>query len=708
MQIIQNIREKGAAIVIGVIALSLIGFILMDANLGSQRSAASASEEIGSVNGEAIGNDEFNRKIQSIEAQYGGRASGAQVYQIRQNAWDQLTSEKIAFAAFDKLGLQFTGKELAATIFSEDAPQSLKQAFTDPKTGQYDLAKVQQWWKDAKKFKGDQRDAVDAQVIEPIKIQSLATRYSSLLSAAGYYPTWMREKEEAEASNFATISYVAVPYSTIADSTVKVSDAEIIEYMSKRKDQYKQDGGRQIAYVGFSINPTSADSLATLKSVAELKANFAADTNAKIFVARNMSNKNFTDAYELKSKMTMAVKDSIAATAVNSVYGPYLDGKDYVLAKVLGSRTLPDSVKCRHILVGTVNPQTGQPTLADSLAKKRIDSIELAIKAGEDFNKMVLQYSDDQGSKDKKGEYDYSSAQFAQLTRLFAETIFYGNTGDKKVVKTEFGYHYIEVMSQKNFEPAYKIAYMAKEVVASEETINAASGKANKLSGEAKDIKTFDAYVAKNNLQKMEYPMLVKENDYQIGGLQDARQLVKWAFESKLGAVSEPMNIGDQFVVGCVTGVVAKGLPDAKTARPNVEYLVRNEKKATQIKAKLKTATTLEAAATASQQQVQLAGTDSSLVFTTSTINGLGNEPKVVGASFNKQNASKISEPIAGNNGVYVIKVNATGTKPAATPAEAASKAADRARALAQQIGGGWFEGLRSQADIKDDRSKTN
>jgi peptidyl-prolyl cis-trans isomerase D len=708
MQIIQNIREKGAAIVIGVIALSLIGFILMDANLGSQRSAASASSEIGKVNGEVIGNDEFNRKIQSIEAQYGGRVSGSQVYQIRQSAWDQLTAEKIAFGEFDKLGLQFTGKELTAIIFSEDAPQSLKQAFTDSKTGQYDLAKVQQWWKDAKKFKGEQRDAVDAQVIEPIKIQTLATRYSSLLAAAGYYPTWMKEKETAEANNFTNISYVAVPYTTIADSTVKVSDVEIIEYMSKRKAQYKQDGGRQIAYVGFSINPTTGDSMATLKSVADLKAAFAADTNAKVFVARNMSAKNFADLFELKSKMTVAVKDSIAATAVNSVYGPYLDGKDYVLAKVLASRSMPDSVKCRHILVGTVNPQNGQPTLADSIAKKRIDSIELAIKGGEDFNKMVLQYSDDQGSKDKKGEYDYSAAQFGQLTRLFAETIFYGNTGDKKVVKTEFGYHYIEVMNQKNFEPAYKIAYMAKEIVASEETINTASSKANKLSGEAKDIKSYDAYVVKNNLQKMEYPMLIKENDYQIGGLQDARQLVRWAFESKLGAVSEPMNIGDQFVVGCVTAIVPEGLPDAKTARPNVEYLVRNQKKAEQIKTKLKTATTLEAAATASQQTVQTAGADSSLVFTTTTINGLGSEPKVVGASFNKQNAAKISEPIAGNNGVYVIKVNSTGTKPAGTPEEAAKKAEDRAKALAQQIGGGWFEGLRSQADIKDDRSKTN
>ena len=120
----------------------------------------------------------------------------------------------------------------------------------------------------------------------------------------------------------------------------------------------------------------------------------------------------------------MQQKDSIAALSNGAVYGPYLDGSEIVLAKMLGSRQLADSVKCRHILVGTKNPQTGEPTLADSIAKKRIDSIEVAIKGGADFNAMVLKYSDDQGSKDKKGEYDFSATQFSSLAKEFSETIF--------------------------------------------------------------------------------------------------------------------------------------------------------------------------------------------------------------------------------------------------------------------------------------------
>ena len=708
MQIIQNIREKGTAIVIGVIALSLIGFILMDANLGSNRNNASGSNTIGKINGESIDSKEFTDKVKQIEDQYGGRVSGAQTNMIRQNAWDQLVAEKVLIAEFEKLGLTFSPKELSSIMFSNDAPQSLKQAFTDKATGQYDIVKVQQWWQTAKKYKGEQREAVESQVVEPIKLQSLYTKYSSLIAASGYYPTWMKDKEAVDNKTFSNISYVAVPYSVISDSLVKVTDNEVSNYVAKHKAMYTQEGGRQIGYIGFSVNPTAADTLKTFENIVTLKSDFFKDTNAKVFVSKNMSSINFKDDYTIKSKLNVSAKDSIAALATNSVYGPYLDGKDFVLVKMLGSKQLADSVKCRHILIGTKDPQSGQPTLADSIAKKRIDSIELAIKGGENFTKLVLQYSDDQGSKQKGGEYDFSSSQFATLAKEFAETIFNGVAGDKKVVHTDFGWHYIEVLNQKNFEPAYKLAYVAKEIIASDETVNSASSKANNLSGEARNVKAVEAYVAKNGLQKIDVPTLVKENDYQLGALQDARQLIRWAFTAKKGDVSEPFSIGDQFVVAVVNKIQPEGLPDVNTARPLVESIIRNNTKAAQIKTKLTTKSTLASASAAYNLQIATAGADSSLTFGSQIINGVGQEPKVIGASFNKANQSKVSQPITGNNGIYVLKVNSIGTKPAANSEEVARQANERAKSLAQQINSGWFESLKKLATIKDDRSKTN
>jgi peptidyl-prolyl cis-trans isomerase D len=218
-------------------------------------------------------------------------------------------------------------------------------------------------------------------------------------------------------------------------------------------------------------------------------------------------------------------------------------------------------------------------------------------------------------------------------------------------------------------------------------------------------LKSFNAYLDKNkNLQKIEPPTLVKENDYSLGGLQDARQLIIWANGAKAGDVSEPYSIGDDFVVGVVTKIVPEGLPDAETIRPQVEYLVRNAKKAETIKAKLTNTPTLETAAAAYPNlQVATAGADSSLTFSSSAINGVLNEPKLIGASFNKTYQTKVSEPIEGLTGVYVLKVNSTGTKNLDIPANNSKQ-----KTMAQQMAYGWFEGLKKNATIKDERSKSN
>lgn len=710
MQIIQNIRDKGAAVAIAVIALCLIGFILMDAKQGSNRMFSGNASSVGKINGETVDNADFTKRVKDAEdqqeQQYGRRITGDQVYQLRQNVWDQIVAEKVLSSEFDKLGLTFSPKELVTILFSNDAPEALKQAFTDKTTGQYDIAKVQEWWAQARKSKGDQRQEIETQIIDPVKLNALYIKYSSLIGASAYYPTWMKQKDAADNKTFATISYVGVPYSVINDNEETVSDQDIADYLQKNQEKYKQDGGRKISYVTFSADPSAADTVKTLQSVQDLKVPFIADTSAQLFLERNISSTDFSDAYTVKSSLSMFPKDSVAALAVNKVYGPYIDRGDFVLAKMLGIKEMPDSVKCRHILIATVDPQTQQPILDDSIAHKRADSIAAAIQGGADFNQMVLKYSDDQGSKTKGGEYNFTADQFSTLAKPFAETVFYGKAGDKKVVHTQFGWHYIEVIDQKNFEPAYNIAYMSKEILASDETINAASVAATKLSIEAKDQSSFDAYASKNGLHEISVSDPIKENAYQIGNLQDARQIIKWAFDAKEGDVSDAFSVGDQFVVAVVTKIVPEGLPDAATARPQVESIIRNLKKSDEITKKLGATPTLESAAAAYNKTVETAGADSSLTFSSQIINGVGQEPKLIGASFNKAYQTAVSPPITGLNAVYVMKINSFGTKPDDSPEVITQQDADKMRTLLQQKSYGWFDALKKMATIKDERSK--
>ena len=704
MQIIQGIREKGAAVVIGVIALSLIGFILMDAKSGSNKLFGSSStSSIAKINREDIGLAEYNKKVKQQEDQEKQQSqqplTPSRTYQVKDQVWNQLVALKIFYAEAAKLGIDFTGKEMESIIKSDDPSNPLKQdqSMVDSATGRLDQSKVGQVISNYKKSKGEQRDFYDSRLYDPLRQASIVTKYNGLLNAGAYYPAWMQEKDNKQGKEFATISYVAIPYNVIPDSTIKITDTDVEEYIKKHKKLFKQEEGRAISYVMFSQLPSADDSLQTRTDLNKLKADFAKDTSSAAFLAKNSSKTEFEDVFMPKSKIQTTNIDSIIKTPSGTVYGPYVNGKNYSMAKILGSKVLPDSVKARHILIST-------SSMADSLAKKLADSILSAYKGGASFEILAKKYGSD-ATKDKGG--DLGTFGYGSMVPEFNDFCFNKPVGTKEVVKTQYGYHVVEIESQKNFNPAYKIAILSKEIDAGEATTNAASLSAIKLSGE-KNAKNFDNYIEKNGLKKITWPTLIKESDYQVGNLQDARQLIHWVYEANTGDVSEPFQIGENYVVATLDNIYSEGTQDVKRGRPMAEGAVRSHKIAEIIIKKIGENPTLEAAAAGYSKQVQIAGADSSLAFSSTIINGIGPETKVIGASFNKDNQAKASAPIEGKTGVYVIKVTGIASKPADTPAEAEQKAKTMIGSLRSQVTANWYEGLKNQATIKDNRGKVN
>ncbi len=704
MQIIQSIKDRGGVIMVIFIAIALISFILMDSKSSNK---GPTSSTIGKVNGNTIDLNEFNKRVKGEEnkqaQQRGGQQpTGVDVLRIREQVWNQIVAESVFYAEADKLGIDLTSKELSSILLSnEQSNPFLQEKSLLGADGKLDITKATEALVNIKKFKGEQREAIDAQILEPLKLSTAAAKYGAMISAASYYPTWMQEKDLAEAKNFATISYVAVPYNEISDSTVTVKDEDINGYVAKHKDLFKQEAGRTISYLTFSQLPSASDSVNVKQIVEGLKASFSTDTSAKNFIARNTSAVDFTDEYLPLSRIQSSVKDSIVKQGLNVVTGPYVDGSNYSIAKVLGTKPLPDSVKARHILIALNDRETGKPIMADSVGKKLADSILTAVKGGADFGVLALKYSTD-GSKDKGG--DLGTFGFGQMVPEFNDFCFSKPVGSKDVVKTQFGYHIIDIQNQTNFKPAYKIAILAKPIVPSDETVNAASIAATKASAN-KSAKELTDYATKNGLKMVEMPNIIKENDFSIGNMQEARNLVKWAFDAKKGAVSDPIVIGDEFVVATVNKIFEEGTQDAATARTGAEAAVRNEKKAAIIVAKLASATTLEAAASAYNKQVQTAGADSSITMGARIINGIGAEPKIIGAAFNKEYLTKSSGAIIGTSGVYLLKTTAVLPKTETTAEQKAAQTTARLASIRQQSGN-WFEALRKQAVIKDTRSK--
>ncbi|HEX8675868.1 MAG TPA: peptidylprolyl isomerase [Segetibacter sp.] len=701
MSVIQRIRDKYAALVIGVIALSLIGFILMDAFVGRGRNMGNANGSVGKVNGEKIERNEFEKKINLQTAMYGQQAP--QRDQLVSSVWDQTVDEIVMNQEYQKVGLQLTAKELNDVLFGANPPQWLSQQFTDPKTGQFDVNQAKQYFAQIKKQKNNPNlEMFNGAYLQPTIDQALRMKYMALLSNTSFIPKWMAEKTLADQNAVARFSYVSVPYTTVNDSSVKVTDDDIKTYINKHKESFKQDEAvRSVSYVVFNASPSAQDSAKILAQVSSLKNEFAKATDIETYLTRVSTETPYLNAYTLGSALQVPNADTIKKLANGRVYGPYIDGANYTIAKMIDKRTMPDTVRVRHILVKTA--EKGQLTLTDSVAKFRIDSIAAAAQAGADFDTLVQKYSDDQGSKNTQGEYDFTSSQFPTISREFAEVAFYGKTGDKKVVKVEnqsySGYHYIEVLNQKKIELAYKIAYLSRPIEASQETITTANNAAAQFAANSRNKKQFDENATKQHLPVLSAPDL-KKNDFQISGLGDSRQFIRWIFENKTGDVSEPYEIGDKYVVAVVTGESDKGLMSLTKARPIAEPLIINEKKAQQIISSKFKGGTLEQVAKSAGVSVLHAD---SVGFAQPFIPNIGNEPKITGVAFNKSLQGKMSEPIAGNTGVFVVKDESVSALPNTNMnAEQLRKQTEEQQK--QMAGYRSIEALKKAANIKDNR----
>jgi peptidyl-prolyl cis-trans isomerase D len=454
--------------------------------------------------------------------------------------------------------------------------------------------------------------------------------------------------------------------------------------------------------------------------VEKLKSEFATTEDAASYVAQQGSVIQFYDAFLGKSKIQVPVKDSIFATPKGSVYGPYLDGSNYVLARVLDVKEMPDSAKARHILIQTNNPQTGEVLRPDSVAKIRIDSIRLALASGISFDTLAQKLSDDKSSAERGGllQIPTQSGAFldyftqGQMVRAFNDSVFNGKVGDIKLVRSEFGWHLIEILDLKNIEPHYKIAYLAKPIYTSNQTDQAARNKANLFAGNSRDLKAFndnyDKTVKPQGIVKLVASDLTPMT-FNVNGINgSARPFIKKVFEMEEGEVFGPERVGDNYVVAVVTDISEPGLRSVNSVRPEVEPILKNKKKADQIIKNIGQVTTLEQVAAKVNQQVQ---TLDSIRF--SGDRQLGYEPKVLGAAFNPANKGKVvTQPLAGTSGVFVIRVENVGT----TPVEGASIEDQRKmlemqaqQGLMNQMQRGFnpiIETLKQDAKIKDNRAK--
>ena len=691
MSIIQNIRERGTWIIFTIIVIALVAFILQD---GVGRQNGSNTTNLGTVNGEEIIKTEFEEKVE-IQVQ-NFASQGIKREQIIGFLWNQEVDLLLFKSEQEKLGLSVGNKELNDFLFGNESP--FRQGFTDRTTGEFKVNDARQAIAQLKKSKNtEQINQIEKVYIKPSIENRQRSKYQAIVIKGIQFPKWLADKEYTESNAISNISYVSVPYNSIIDSTIKVDNNDISSYLKENEASYQVDEtSRNISFVAFSAAPTSTDSLNAYNQVASLKDGFKNATDVSSYLNKVGTERSFENTYVSKNLIQDPQKDSILSLPVGGVFGPYVNGKNYSIAKVIGVTQWPDSASIRQIFIATNNPQNGQPIKDDSLAKKLADSINVAIQKGASFNDLCQKYSDDQAGKQNNGKTEMFAQ--GQVPPIFNDFSFGNTVGTKQVIKTDVGYYIVEILKQSPRVPAYKIAYLTKPLLPSTETINAASTAAAQFATSSTDLKSFNTNAVKANKQALPATN-IKESDFSIQGIGESRAIVRWVYEKSVNDVSEPFEVEDNYLVAIIASEEKKGLMSVDAARTQVEAIIRDQKKANIIKTTFKGGT-LEAYAAAGKTTVQKLD---SIGYAFSMLANVGNEPRVIGAAFNKSLVNKISEPIAGNSGVFVISVNALGAKPAQQdPALYKDETLQRLRNVMFRTN----VALRKAANIKDNRSK--
>jgi peptidyl-prolyl cis-trans isomerase D len=708
MSLIQKIRDKYARIAVIAIGLALLGFILMDAFAGRSSMFGSRDTTIGKINGEEVEADPFMRRVSEITKRQGFEGENGTAQAVN-GLWQQELTDRIMGDQYEELGMTITDRELDQLLFGPNPPQEFRQAFGNPQDPQsWDPGQVRQQYNQIKKSGTPDQKAQLAELIEYIEKQQMLNKYTVMLSNSVYIPKWFLEKRNVDNSQMANGAFVSVPYTSIADSAAKVSDDEIDTYVKAHQKEFEQkEESRSISYVQFSAAPSAADSAVVRDQMLALRDSFQRTENVRDFLVANRSLAQFNENYVGQTDLTLQNKDSIFNAPTGTVVGPFTEQDNFIMTRILNRKTQPDTVKVRHILI-SLNPQdaAGQPLPArDSVTAKRIaDSVQRVIAGGANFDSVAVRLSDDAGSKFRGGVYDSITRQ-TQFVPEFKDFAFNNPTGAKGVVKTQFGYHYMEVLSQKGSSPVYQVAFFVLPIEASAETVSEANNAANMFAGTAKNETSFNDYYEKNlrgkGYNKM-YAANLRPMDFVVTGLTgSARELVKEVYNANKGDVISPSQpINNSYIVAVVSEVQKAGVPTASTVRSIVEPVLINKKKAALIKNQMGQVTDLNAVAAKFNQAVQPID---SVRF--SGGGALGYEQRVLGALFNPANKGKtVAEGIAGQAGVYAIRTDAVFT----TAVENASIEDQRRMMEMQnrQMFRSPVEVLQKKAEVKDYRNK--
>ena len=665
MATLQKIRSKGPLLVI-VIGLALFAFIAGDAWKVLQ--PHQGKQDVGEVNGEVLSAQDYQKMVDElsevIKLTNGlNSLTEDQLNNVKDQVWQSYVNNKLIAEQAEKLGLKVTDAEIQSIIDQGTHPLLMQTPFRNPQTGMFDKDMLKKFLVDYANLNASQMPAQYVeyyqkmgafwQFVEKTLAQStLAEKYQNLVTKSLISNPVAAEDAFNSRTEQSDLLLAGVPYSSINDSTVQVSDSEIKDRYNEKKEQFKQlVETRDIRYIDVKVVPSDADRKAVEKEVTEYSNQLASTTaDFGTFVRSTGSSVNYSDVPVSKSVFPADVASRLDSTNVNEVYGPYYNQTDdsFNAFKLLAKVSYPDSIQFRQIQV-YADTEEKTKTLADSIYN--------ALKGGADFAAVAKIYG-------QTGEATWVNAQSWEGSELDADNSKFINTLLNQPVNELANLNMgqanliLQVMNKKSMQTKYKVAVVKREVEFSKETYNAAY---NKFSQFVAQNTTIDSMV--KNAEESGYTLMPRTDlssaEHYVGGVRSTREALKWIFAAKPGEVSPLYECGenDHLMVVALDKIHEAGYRDINSVAEMLRAEIRRDKKAEKIMEEMKKYNSI-----AQVKGMKDAVSDSVKHVTFSApayISVTRSSEPVIGAVAAKTAANKVSAPIKGNGGVYMIQVYA-------------------------------------------------
>ncbi len=706
MAAIEKIRRR-SGLLIAIIGIALLAFVLQDL---FQSQGRNTGPVVAVVDGEKISVRDYellkeknlnNRRSQSNT----NNLSSAETYSIYNSTLEEMIKNNIMTKEYEASGIGITSEELYDQMTGEHPHQWIVQSFTDA-DGNFSKENVLNYLQNLDQLPAEYYDRwIDFE--KAVKENRLETKFDNLVKASYFLPTALAEKYYQNKNMKASADVIALRYSTIPDSTVVVTDADNKAFYEENKFRYETDERRDIEYVVFEIKPSLQDRQDALKYVQDLRRDFEATDNVANFVNAN-SDKRYDSTWVSRKNVPQQIENAIFdnGNGVGYVYGPYEDGESFNMVRIVDMQNRPDSLKASHILISFKGAYNSQDTISKEDAEAKANALLAQLNAvknnDELFAELAMANSTDPGSKDKGGDLDWFTD--GMMVPQFNEYVVNNPVGSMGIVETMFGYHIIKVTDKTEPQPKVRLAYISHEIIPSTKTYQSIYADANKFVTENRSYEKFNTAIEEQGLTKRTMPRMNKST-YQIAGIDNPREIVRWAFDEKTkkGDVSEKIfELDNMLVVAALTGIVHEGYAPLEVVAEQSKYQILNKKKGQMAVDKMK------ACGNDVNRMVSELGAESTSVsdinIESRVLSNFGVEADIIGTLLGMKEGEEVG-PIAGNSSAFIIK-NVKFSQPAATTDYSDIIREKTSQFTNKVMSGNVYSALKNQAKIKDNRTE--